>query len=238
MIKISIALILLVFCLFLFGCSGEEESAKVPADPAGLTLSAVKNQEIGAYEESLALLRQALRSDPRYVPALYRMGLVYEEWDKNKEAAGSYKKVLEIEPSNVDALLGLGSVYAKLKRNELAIEEYKKAAAIKKDDTEIYFKIALEYWYLQDIPNTAESYKKVIEINPDHLQAHLNLASVYERQKAWENALKEIEIAKRLGKEIGDEQAVSIAESKVAFIKGRMDLTEKEMKRRLDPPFN
>ena len=107
-----------------------------------------------------------------------------------------------------------------------------------KDDPEIHFKIALEYWYLQDIPMTAESYRKVIEIKPDHLQAHLNLASVYERQKDWQNAIKEIEIAKRLGKESGDEQSISIAESKMALINGGMNLSKQDMKQRLNPPFN
>jgi len=38
-------------------------------------------------------------------------------------------------------------------------------------------------------------------IDPDHTQAHLNLISVYEELKDWKNAIKEIEISKRLGKE-------------------------------------
>ena len=93
----------------------------------------------------------------------------------------------------------------------------------KPNDTEIYFKIALEYWYLQDLPNTAESYEKIIAIDPDHLQAHLNLISVYERQKKWEKAIEEIEIAKRLGKESENEHAINIAEGKLPFITGRMN---------------
>ncbi len=234
----SPAIIFLGFGLLLFGCPGKEESPKKPSDPAGLTQSAVKKQEIGAYEESIEILRQALRANPRFVPTHYRMGLVYEEWDKYKEATESYNKALEIEPSNVDVRLGLASAFAKLKKNELAIEEYKKAAEIEKDDPEIYFKIALEYWYLQDIANTAESYKRVIDIKPDHLQAHLNLASVYERQKDWENALKEIEIAKRLGRESGNEQAITIADSKLEVIKGSMNLTKEELKQNMTPPFN
>ena len=230
--------ILLVMCLILFGCPGKEEPPEIPADPAGLIQSAVKKQEIGAYEEAVAILRQALARDPESVPALYRMGLVYEEWDHFKEAVEAYKQGLAIDPANVDTRLGLASAYAKLKKVEMAIEEYKKAAELKHDDPEIYFKIALEYWYLQDIPMTAESYRKVIEIKPEHLQAHLNLASVYERLKDWENAIKEIEIAKRLGKESGNEHAISIAESKMAFINGRMNLSKQDMKKRLNPPFN
>jgi lipopolysaccharide biosynthesis regulator YciM len=77
----------------------------------------------------------------------------------------------------------------------------------------------------------------VIAINADHMQAHLNLASVYERMKDWENATDEIEIAIRLGKKNNDEQAIAIAERKLHFIKGRMNLTAKDMNRKTQPPF-
>jgi Tfp pilus assembly protein PilF len=137
----------------------------------------------------------------------------------------------------MDARLGLAFVYSKSLKNELAIIEYEKAAALKPADPEIHFKIALEYWYLQKIPETAKHYRMVIALNPDHLQAHLNLASVYERMKEWDKSLKEISISLQLGKQTGNQQAISIAENKLLFLKGRMNLTEAEMERRTKPPF-
>lgn len=231
-------LVLIVFGILFIGCSGKEETQPAPIDQAGLIQSAVKEQEIGGYGQAIEILQKALKADPKFVPAFYRMGLVFEEWDKYKEAADSYTKGLEIEPSNLDIRLGLASAFAKLKKNERAIEEYKKATEIKPNDTEIYFKIALEYWYLQDLQNTAESYEKIIAIDPDHLQAHLNLISVYERQKNWEQAIWEIEISKRLGKESGNEHAIKIAERKLPFITSRMNMTKADMKKKLNPPFN
>ena len=236
-----ISIILLFLYSILIGCSEEKkapEASAPPADPAALTVSAFKKQEIGAYEEAIEILNRALNIDPGFVPAHYQMGLVYEEWDKRKEAIATYKKVLDLEPENIDAHLGLGSVYAKQIRNDLAVKEYLKAAKIKPGDPEIHFKIALEYWYLQNLPETAEHYRKVIGIDPNHLQAHLNLASVYERMKDWEKALEEIEIAQRLGKETGNQQALSIAERKLIFFKSRMNMTENEMKRKTQPPFD
>ena len=231
-------LVLITIGILLIGCSSKDETQTAPNNPAGLVQSAIKEQEIGGYEQAIEILQKALQADPNFVPAFYRMGLIFEEWDKYKEAADSYTKGLEIEPSNVDVRLGLASAFAKLKKNELAIEEYKKAAEIKPNDTEIYFKIALEYWYLQDLQNTAESYEKIIAIDPDHLQAHLNLISVYERQKKWEKAIEEIETSKRLGTESGNEHAINIAEGKLPFITGRMNMTKADMKRKLNPPFN
>lgn len=236
-------LAILCLCLILAGCNSNSETAgnsPFPGgatDPQELTQSAIEKQAIGAYEDAIRILKQALKINPEFAPAYYRMGLVYEEWDQRQEAIEAYKKVLEIEPANTNARLGLGSVYSRLNRNELAIKEYLEVAKATPDDPELHFKIALEYWYIQQLPKSAEHYRKVIEINPGHMQAHLNIASVYQRMKEWDKAIEEIEISLRLGRESNDEQTISIAENKLAFLKGRMNMTEKDFKRKTQPPF-
>jgi tetratricopeptide (TPR) repeat protein len=240
MSKLNFKILFLGFILILAGCDGSAEDPVVPSgvtDPQELTQRAFQKQEIGAFEEAIEILDKALEIDPKFVPARYRMGSVYEEWDQRKEAIAAYQQALKIDPNHIDARLGLASAYSKSLKSELAILEYEKVAALKPTDPEIHFKIALEYWYLQKLPETAEHYRKVIALNPDHLQAHLNLASVYEHMKKWDKSLKEISISLQLGKQTGNQQAVSIAENKLLFLKGRMDLTEEEMERRTKPPF-
>lgn len=228
--------------LILAGCEGGNggEDPVVPpgvTDPAELTQRAFQKQEIGAYEEAIEILNKVLESHPQFIPAHYRMGLVYEEWDRRKEAVAAYQQVLKLDPRHLDARLGLASTYGKSLKNELAIMEYEKAAELKPKDLEIQFKIALEYWYLQKLPETAEHYRKVIALKSDHLQAHLNLASVYEHMKEWDMALKEIAISLQLGKQTGNQQAIAIAKNKLLFLKGRMNLTKEDWKRKTTPPF-
>ena len=199
---------------------------------------AVEKQRIGAYDEAIDILHRTLELDPQFVPAYTRMGLVYDEADQRKEAIKSFNKVLEFEPKNLQARLGLGKVYSKMTRNDLAVAEFLKAESLQPNNTETLFKIALEYWYHQKNQEAAEYYQKVLVIDPDHTQAHLNLISVYEELKDWKNAIKEIEISKRLGKEKNDAQAIAIAERKKAFIKGRMNLTDEEYQRKTQPPFD
>ena len=105
-------------------------------------------------------------------------------------------------------------------------------AVITPDDPKIHFQLALQYWYVQHLEECAEAYRKVIALEPNHVQAHLNIASVYERLKDWDNALKEIAISRQLGKETGNSQAVAIADNKLKFFKGRMNMTEAEWKRK------
>jgi tetratricopeptide (TPR) repeat protein len=231
---------IIFLCLLLTGCGEIDDSTKAPiepSDPNTMIQMAIDKQRIGAYDEAVDILRQALELDAQFVPAYIRMGLIYDEADQRKEAIESFNKVLTMEPENLQARVGLGNVYSKMTRNDLAVAEFLKAEPLQPNDTEILFKIALEYWYHQKNQEAAEYYQKVLAINPNHMQAHLNLISVYEELKDWKNAIKEIEISKRLGKEKNDDQAIAIAERKKAFIKGRMNLTDEDYLRKTQPPF-
>jgi tetratricopeptide (TPR) repeat protein len=229
--------VLYCLCLILSACGGDGDGQKRASDPQDLTQEAVGKQAIGAFEEAVLLLRRAVDTDPEYLSAHVRMGHVYREWDRRKEAIRAYEQALVIDSKNVESRHGLAEVYAKMNRNDMAIKEYLKIAEAQPDDLELHFKLALEYWYIQDLEGAAKYYNKVIALEPDHLQAHLNLASVYEKMKEWEKALKEIAIAQHLGREKNDEHAISIAGKKLGFIKGRMNLSEEDYNRKTQPPF-
>jgi len=235
---------LLCLLIFLFGCGEQKKEERGTTtssqikDPTELIKIAVSKQDTGAYDEAIDILDQALEVNSSYAPAHYQKGLIYEEWDRRKDALKSYNKAIEINPTYNEARLGLASLYDKSVLNELALEQYLKVAETRSDDPGLHFKIALEYWYLQDIPKAAEHYIKVVEINPEHLQAHLNLISVYESMKNWGKALEEIVIVIRLSQKTNNQQAKSIAENKLKFIKGRMNLTKKDIKRKSEPPFD
>lgn len=241
--NLNFKIILICLVLILAGCNGSPDSSETESaassekDPQALVELAVKKQEIGAFEEAVEILQKALSIAPDFVPAHYRMGLVYEEADQRPEAIAAYQKTLAIEPNHVPARMGLGVIYGKQNRNDLTIVEYLKVAELKPDDLDLHFKLALEYWYIQDLPKSAEYYNKVIALDPDHLQAHLNLSSVYQKMKDGEKAIQEIEIALKLAHEVKDEHATSIAKKKLAFFVGRKDMTPEEYDRKTQPPF-
>jgi tetratricopeptide (TPR) repeat protein len=228
----------LALLVFFLGCGENSDPSSQSNNPEELILSATEKQRIGAYDEAVEVLRQALKIDPESVAAYIRMGLVYSEADQRNEAIDSFKKSLEMDPENLQARLGLGEVYSKMTRNDLAVAEFLKAESIQPNDTELLFKIALEYWYDQKLEEAAQYYQKILAITPDHVQTHLNLISVYEKLKNWDKAIEEIEISKRLGKETNNDQAIAIAERKLLFIKGRMAMSDKDYKRKTQPPFD
>ncbi|MBN4079871.1 tetratricopeptide repeat protein [bacterium AH-315-C08] len=234
----NIKTLFLCFFILLSACSNEVETQALSNDPKVLLENAKEKQRIGAYDEAIEILNAAVEIDAKFVPAYNRMGLIFFEADKKNESVAAFKKALAIDPENLQTRLGLGETYSMLTRNDLAVVQFLKASEIKKNDPEILFKIALEYWYHQNLEKCKEYYNKVLAIDPNHIQVHLNLISVYEKLKDWKNAIKEIEISKRLGKEKNDAQAISIAERKKAFIIGRMNLTEEEYQKKSQPPFD
>jgi tetratricopeptide (TPR) repeat protein len=228
----------LVFLMFFFGCGENSDLPSQTKISKELTRSATEKQRIGAYDEAIEFLYQVIKIDPKSVAAYNQMGLIYSEADQRNEAIDSFKKSLEMAPLNLQARLGLGEIYSKMTRNDLAVTEFLKAEILQPNNTELLFKIALEYWYDQKLDEAEKYYQKIIAISPDHIQAHLNLISVYEKLKNWKKALEEIEISKRLGRETNNDQAIAIAERKRGFIKGRMGMTDKDYKRKTQPPFD
>ena len=218
------------------GKSNVDQMSRI--DSETLTRLAEEKQRIGAFEEGIGELNKALEIEPKYVLAHYRMGAIYAEWNKKDEAVKAFQAALDIDPDHVDSRLGLGSVYSKMVKNDLAVTEYEKVARLTPKNKEIYFKIALEYWYLQKLPETVQNYLHVIKLDPEHLQSHLNLASVYERMRDWPKTLQEIEKSLVIAKKIDDEYSISIAEGKLKFVKGRMNMTEKDLVRKTQPPFD
>ncbi len=195
----------LFLCVFILlsACSNEVETqdGTLSNDPKVLLENAREKQRIGASDEAIEILNAAVKIDADFVLAYNQMGLVFFEADKKDESVVAFKKALAIDPENLQTRLGLGETYSMLTRNDLAVVQFLKASEIKKNDLEILFKIALEYWYHQNLEKCKEYYNKVLAIDPNHVQAHLNLISVYEKLKDWKNAIKEIEISKRLGEE-------------------------------------
>ncbi len=232
------AFMMLIACDSIIETTEDVQSADLSKDPKVLLENSKEKQRIGAYDEAIEILNMAVKIDPKFVPAYNQMGLILFEADKKDESIEAFKNAIAIDPENLNSRLGLGKTYSMITRNDLAVEQYLKAADLKKNDPEILFKIALEYWYHQNLEKSKEYYNKVLEIDSSHIQTHLNLISVYESLEEWKKAIREIEVARQLGKEKNDSSVVSIAERKKKFILGRMNLTDEEYQRKSQPPFD
>jgi Flp pilus assembly protein TadD/peroxiredoxin len=119
----------------------------------------------GYIDQAEASFRIALRDDPSSAEALYGIGSVYLDQQKNAEARESFKRVLKLRASYPDTLanswnnLGL-----------LAAREGRTGEAV-------------------------SCFHEALKLSPDHLIALDNLGSAYRQQKRWDDARKTYERA-------------------------------------------
>lgn len=114
-----IFLILLLF-LIMTGCE-QKEKAPVPraTRPSPITT-----------ENNVRLLKEVLRENPENPDAWIKLGNIFMDTRRYKEAIEAYRKALDITPDNVDVRVDMGTCYRYAGRPDKAVEEYRKAISI------------------------------------------------------------------------------------------------------------
>ena len=80
----------------------------IEMNPTDLTYQAehaVVNLRVGRYEESIQILNNILKADPKYAEAYRLLGLCQIQLKKTDEACGNFKKAKELGDPNVDELI-------------------------------------------------------------------------------------------------------------------------------------
>ena len=103
--RISCSLIS-ALCLLLLGCNRDPKAVRDKCIASG-------NQyfQSGKYKEAAILYRRALRVDPKFGDAYYRLGRVDLELRHYDEALKSFQRACDLDPSNEDAAVRLGAIY-------------------------------------------------------------------------------------------------------------------------------
>ena len=123
----------------------------------------------GYYDQAEAFFQRALDDDPSNAEAVYGVGSVYLQQEKNAEARETFERVVKMRSSYSETLpsawnnLGL-----------LATREGRTAEAV-------------------------EHFQKALELSPDYLVALENLGNAYRQLKQWEEARKSLEHAVAVG---------------------------------------
>ena len=122
----SIALIILLsVAVNLYGCKdSNRDTAPQQQPPAGKQLHSLN------VEEQINTLREIIAKEPENTTALIRLGNIFMDTKRCKEAITYYTRALRLEPENADVRVDLGTCYRRTGQPEKAIEEYRKAIEI------------------------------------------------------------------------------------------------------------
>ena len=129
-------------------------------------------------EKATATFEEAVRLDPDFAEAYFRLGLSYDALGKESEAQEAYKKSIEKYKKHLDAHskdaeahYNLGQAYAGLRLYTEAVREYRQATRLKSDDADMYYDLGVALTKLANYDEAAAAFSKSLEIDPENYRA-------------------------------------------------------------------
>ena len=123
----------------------------------------------------------------------YKLGLIYENGRKLKDAAKEYETATSLIPGFASAHLRRGMVYEISKKLKNALKCYLKAGEVDPQFTLAFFDQGLMYKQLKKRDEALESYMKCVALDPDNAAAHNNMGLIYTDKRDFESAAREFE---------------------------------------------
>ena len=164
----------------------------VEADRAEARTLLAKGRELYRNDEDVQALeafQQALKLDPEFAEAHFRLGLAYDALGQEQEAEGAYKKAVETykkyltveqHEDDAEAHYNLGQTYYGLHLYSEAVREYREAIRNKPDDAAIQYDLGLALMRLAQYDQAAAAFSKSLELDPQNYRAEDSLAEAQE----------------------------------------------------------
>jgi len=156
----------MVLAVFTAGCQREESSPPlVPKNlpPGGGSI--VFNDEINTLEK-------VLEKNPKDLSALIRLGNLYMDSKRFKEAAELYGRSLEIDPKNTDVRVDMGTCYRSMGSPDIALQNYAKAIEINPNHANAHLNSGVVLFDdMKNYPAAIKEFERFLEIEPDSPRA-------------------------------------------------------------------
>ncbi len=198
-----------------------QAAAGDPADPA--VQNALALAELNHGQSSMQVierLRKITVSHPDYAPALYNLGVVYDQWRReNTPALEYYQAYLETAGAETAHADTVRKAIARLSgrvspapaadsaaavrymregarlhgagKHAEAVDQFKLAVKADPDQKNAFYNMALAYYALQKYSQTAQACQSALNIDPRFADARYMLALSYVMQKNWNYAARE-----------------------------------------------
>ncbi len=149
------------------------------AQTANILQRAVELQKEARYDESLGYYIKALNIEPENPDIHYNIGTVFQAKNDVQRAERAYAKTLELKPDHAEAKSALGMVTTVRQEQNIADA----------------FKHAIEVQEMGNYPQAIEIYKKIAVDRPNDDAVFYNIATAYQAQGNYQEALVNYEKA-------------------------------------------
>lgn len=180
--------------------------------------------DAGKYDESLEFLNKEIAHNPKESQAYFYNSLIYVEKDELAKALTQVNLAIQFNQSN-DTLLckywqAKGNVYVKLKDTLKFENAYEKAIKLAPTNIDVYVHRATNYFTLELYDKAFIDLKKALEIDEVNSDALVLKARVFEKQKKYEEVIKQSDYLISLSVEL---PAAYILKSYANFYLNRFD---------------
>jgi len=146
-----------------------------------------ENEEFNKAEK---VLKKAIKIDSENIELHFRLGVVYDKWDKKEAAIESMKMVISLDPHNANALNYVGYIYAELGINlDEAERLIKEALKHSPDDGYITDSLGWVYYKKGRYKDALKLLKKAADLAPDDPTILEHLGDVYLKMTNKKKAL-------------------------------------------------
>jgi tetratricopeptide (TPR) repeat protein len=146
---------------------------------------------------ALALYREALRLDPKYVPALLEYSSTLKLAGDLAGAMAAAKRATETEPTDPRAWNALGQLALDAGQLQAAVASLKQALALDRELAAAHNGIGVALAERGDAEKAAAEFQEAIRILPNYGEAHGNAANLLSWKKDYLSASREFEAAIR-----------------------------------------
>jgi Flp pilus assembly protein TadD/peroxiredoxin len=153
----------------------------------------------GYMDQAAASFRTALRDDPSSAEAMYGIGSVYLDRQKNREARESFERALKLRATYPDTLANswnnLGLLAAREGSKEEAVSHFQEALKLSPDHSIALDNLGSAYRQLKRWDDARETYECALSVNPNDAEANYGLGMVFAQNDDTARALDSLQKA-------------------------------------------
>ncbi|MCP4104236.1 MAG: tetratricopeptide repeat protein [Desulfobacteraceae bacterium] len=132
------------------------------------------------FKEAVSYLKKGLDIDPDNAQLYFRLGIVYDKWDKIEDSINAMKEVIRLDPENADALNHIGYIYGELGYNlDEAERLILKALKLKPDNGYIMDSLGWVYFKKGLFSRALEVMEKAVNMIPNDPTILQHYCAVY-----------------------------------------------------------
>lgn len=156
----------------------------------------------GRNEESIRLHQQIIEEFPYNELAWFNLAAAYQGLKLYEKAIDAYQYAVAIDEKFDYAYRNMGDAFIRLRKYKEAIESLEKVLELTRPEEVIYEAIGHCYQRLHKFAQARFNYRKASHMNPDDGKLHYKIALTYMNEELWESALKPLELAMRINRNV------------------------------------